>query len=170
VTQCRTGRTRRSWRDRFKFHALLIETEQRPRGDTYDVEDRPLRQRSAGGPDEISRGREGIQQERTPQGSPTTPAARETLHPRDGRIARSSMPRVRDIPCATWQGRVETGHGQEGEGERSNRPDEEALRSNDGTLLGLDENAAVIHRQQANFTRGYTHFGPVAARLREKNS
>ena len=39
---------------------------------------------------------------------------------------------------------------------------------NDGTLIGFDENAAVIIDNQTN-PRGTRIFGPVARELREKN-
>ena len=77
--------------------------------------------------------------------------------------------RVGDHDRRYSEGRNAAGHGQEGRGRESGRrPDEEALRRNDGTLIGFDENAAVIIDNQLN-PRGTRIFGPVARELREKN-
>ena len=61
------------------------------------------------------------------------------------------------------------GRGQEGRGRaavvvRTKKP----FSRDDGTLIGFDENAAVIIDPQSN-PRGTRIFGPVARELREKN-
>ena len=48
------------------------------------------------------------------------------------------------------------------------QPAMQVLRRDDGTLIGFDENAAVIIDNQLN-PRGTRIFGPVARELREKN-
>jgi large subunit ribosomal protein L14 len=68
------------------------------------------------------------------------------------------------VKTATPQGAVKKGEVVRAVVVRTKKP----YSRNDGTLIGFDENAAVLIDTQAN-PRGTRIFGPVARELREKN-
>ena len=71
---------------------------------------------------------------------------------------------VAAVKQATPQGTVKKGEVVTAVVVRTKKP----YGRNDGTLIGFDENAAVIIDNQLN-PRGTRIFGPVARELREKN-
>ena len=71
---------------------------------------------------------------------------------------------VATVKAATPQGTVKKGEVVKAVVVRTKKP----YGRNDGTLIGFDENAAVIIDNQMN-PRGTRIFGPVARELREKN-
>jgi large subunit ribosomal protein L14 len=80
------------------------------------------------------------------------------------RYARVGDQIVATVKTATPQGTVKKGEVVRAVVVRTKKP----YGRNDGTLIGFDENAAVIIDTQLN-PRGTRIFGPVARELREKN-
>jgi large subunit ribosomal protein L14 len=80
------------------------------------------------------------------------------------RYARVGDVIVATVKSATPQGAVKKGEVVKAVVVRTKKP----YGRNDGTLIGFDENAAVIIDNQNN-PRGTRIFGPVARELREKN-
>jgi large subunit ribosomal protein L14 len=80
------------------------------------------------------------------------------------RYARVGDQIVATVKAATPQGTVKKGEVVRAVVVRTKKP----YGRNDGTLIGFDENAAVIIDNQLN-PRGTRIFGPVARELREKN-
>ena len=78
--------------------------------------------------------------------------------PAEGRVI------VATVKTATPQGTVKKGEVVKAVVVRTKKP----YGRGDGTLIGFDENAAVIIDNQLN-PRGTRIFGPVARELREKN-
>ena len=83
---------------------------------------------------------------------------------RNQRYARVGDIIVATVKTATPQGTVKKGEVVKAVVVRTKKP----YGRNDGTLIGFDENAAVIIDNQMN-PRGTRIFGPVARELREKN-
>jgi large subunit ribosomal protein L14 len=71
---------------------------------------------------------------------------------------------VATVKSATPQGAVKKGEVVKAVVVRTKKP----YSRDDGTLIGFDENAAVLIDQQSN-PRGTRIVGPVARELREKN-
>ena len=118
--------------------------------------------------DRDRRGREVIQQESRLKVADNT-GAREILCIRvmggsHRRYARVGDIIVATVKAATPQGTVKKGEVVKAVVVRTKKP----YGRNDGTLIGFDENAAVIIDNQLN-PRGTRIFGPVARELREKN-
>ena len=80
------------------------------------------------------------------------------------RYARVGDVIVATVKAATPQGTVKKGEVVKAVVVRTKKP----YGRSDGTLIGFDENAAVIIDNQNN-PRGTRIFGPVARELREKN-
>ena len=98
----------------------------------------------------------------------TTRELRDPVHPRARRSHRRYA-RVGDVIIATVktvtpQGAVKKGEVVRAVVVRTKKP----YSRDDGTLIGFDENAAVLIDPQSN-PRGTRIFGPVARELREKN-
>ena len=115
-----------------------------------------------------SRGREVIQQESRLRVADNT-GAREILCIRvlggsHRRYARVGDIIVATVKSATPQGAVKKGEVVRAVVVRTKKP----YGRDDGTLIGFDENAAVLIDPQSN-PRGTRIFGPVARELREKN-
>ena len=132
------------------------------RRDPAAVEDEALAPRRGRG------GREVIQQESRLKVADNT-GARELLCIRvvggsHRRYARVGDQIVATVKAATPQGTVKKGEVVRAVVVRTKKP----YGRNDGTLIGFDENAAVIIDNQLN-PRGTRIFGPVARELREKN-
>ena len=132
------------------------------------VETRPAVGDEALAADGDRRGREVIQQESRLKVADNT-GAREILCIRvmggsHRRYARVGDIIVATVKAATPQGTVKKGEVVKAVVVRTKKP----YGRNDGTLIGFDENAAVIIDNQLN-PRGTRIFGPVARELREKN-
>src|SRR5262249_30048628 len=114
------------------------------------------------------RGREVIQQESRLRVADNT-GARELLCIRvlggsHRRYARVGDVIIATVKTATPQGAVKKGEVVRAVVVRTKKP----YSRDDGTLIGFDENAAVLIDPQSN-PRGTRIFGPVARELREKN-
>ncbi len=157
-----------------KFHAHDERNEAKVGDVVRIVETRPLSAHEALAPDGDRRGREVdgsravIQQESRVKVADNT-GARELLCIRVVGGSRRRYARVGDVivatvKTATPQGSVKKGEVVKAVVVRTKKP----YGRNDGTLIGFDENAAVIIDNQLN-PRGTRIFGPVARELREKN-
>ena len=76
--------------------------------------------------------------------------------------------RVGDVIVATVEVATPQGAVKKGEVVKVVVRTKKPYSRDDGTLIGFDENAAVLIDQQSN-PRGTRIFGPVARELREKN-
>ena len=151
-----------------KFHAHDERSEAKVGDVVRIVETRPLSKTKRWRPDGDRGGSEVIQQESRLKVADNT-GARELLCIRvmggsHRRYARVGDVIVATVKTATPQGTVKKGEVVKAVVVRTKKP----YGRNDGTLIGFDENAAVIIDNQLN-PRGTRIFGPVARELREKN-
>ena len=151
-----------------KFHAHDEESQAKVGDVVRIVETRPLSKTKRWRLAEVVEVGEVIQQESRLKVADNT-GARELLCIRvvggsHRRYARVGDQIVATVKAATPQGTVKKGEVVRAVVVRTKKP----YGRNDGTLIGFDENAAVIIDNQLN-PRGTRIFGPVARELREKN-